>query len=145
MFQSIPHLKAFIEVITVYQELKFSSGLHKFTLGPQSFAETSRKQPEISNLNVSDFIADVEISARRSLTTSELSHFNMYYKTAYVLADDNIMGAGMSILLTDQSMRIKLGSRLADVGIYPLKSYVQFSSTVGSNKSSGKRVSIRHG
>jgi hypothetical protein len=138
------HNLAFETVISSYQEAISVSG----TMSAVNFEmngagkATHTKNSCLVKPSVSDFLADVEISARRSLDEMELVYFkSSYQSTNVVIANrmeqkehghDRFLAAHLEsyshdarehIKALDARVRENLGARLVEVGIFPLNKY----------------------
>lgn len=104
--------------------------------------------------SISDFICDIEIAARRSLTTTELWYFNKYYKLCVVLVEEgnteplqNHIQAmpekyRKAVAVVDGRMRAKLGARLIDVSIWPVEAYLHPEDVSGRLDQKGNVICI---
>ncbi|WP_433964983.1 helix-turn-helix domain-containing protein [Tunturiibacter gelidiferens] len=102
---------------------------------------TWRDLASVVGPETSDFLADVEISARRCLSTGELAYFTLYYESLQVVVSTLPRGSAdkaldeyiqtfpekqrAAVASIDNRMREKLGRRFIEVGIYPLSRYME--------------------
>ena len=104
--------------------------------------------PKISRTppSTSDFIADVEKAAHRSLTEPEGMYFDVYYKSTDVIVSetdsveyDNSLSEHIlkyheskrtEAATYDSQMRHKVGTELIRVGIYPIAQYLSPTGAV---------------
>ena len=136
---------AFRMVMPVYQELQAASGTIRATAydrQAEAGRATNTGRSCLVETSDSDFLADVEISARRCLTSVELAYFDTFYKSGAVavLTPPDIKAEGSDTALTahlddmpediraelaklDTAVRQKMGKRLIEVGLSPLGQY----------------------
>lgn len=132
-------LTAFQSIIPVYQEVVSIGGGLGVDDSPNGPSAT--RSSAIVQACDSDFICDVDISARRALTSKELWYFNQFYKSGQLLlSDTEYEHSGFDVNLEnflllfkcesraelaemDNNIRHKLGQRLIDAKIYPLRRY----------------------
>ena len=135
-----PYLLAFERIISEFQEAKDSSGLLSatdYSKNAEAGKATSTKNSQQIQPSVSDFICDVEIAARRSLTETQLAYFKRHYLSANVVVtvgEDESLRAHLStypesqqleVLAFDIEMRQALGKRFVDVELFPYETYMQ--------------------
>jgi hypothetical protein len=124
-----PDIAAFNQVIPVWQEYRQqpASGLkavqHEREIGAGHATHT--RSTALVTPTVSDFIADVELNARRALNAREFAHFRAFYHNRDGQLDEHGEPEGLpaSMRLLDNSVRTKLGRRFGRVGIHPLTFY----------------------
>jgi excisionase family DNA binding protein len=134
---------AFRNTVSAYQEAAGASGTIKAIdySDPQAGKASYTVRTSMVRPSTSDFAADVEISARRCLTSGELPYFELYYKTGKVVVSTLPRGAvdtaleehvrtfsekqRAAVLSLDNRMREKLGRRFKEVEIYPVSVYME--------------------
>jgi excisionase family DNA binding protein len=126
--------RAFREVVSRYQEIKESPDRIKaLNYEKACTSGHATKASSFVRPSNSDFIADVEISAKRCLTPVELQYFTRWYKSCVVVDLDCVKKHidsfhekyRASAAVIDKRVRTKLGSRLIEVGISPFSEYVR--------------------
>jgi hypothetical protein len=141
---------AFDEVVPAYQDRASGTGYIRAVdygkLENKGGRATHTGNTFKVKATTSDFVCDVEIAARRSLSQSELGYFKKYYLQQYLsIADpddkqDWYQGADkylLAHLLTfdensretvaefDQNLREKLGAEFIRVGLNPVSKYFE--------------------
>lgn len=113
---------------------------------PTSLPRAQWENVSFSGPSVSDFISDVELAARRTLTIEELAYFNRYYKTSSVIVCeteaeefDNALNTHIasfpedqqsSMFAMDSKVREKVGTALISSGMGSLIEYLTPSGRV---------------
>lgn len=125
-------IEAFEAIIPVWQELRFTSGgLDAMNYGRNDGGSASNTAcSAVVKASKSDFCADVEISARRSLSEAQLRYFNAYYRDGYGQMED----VSAESALMDLDVRETLGARLMRVGIYPRGRYFRATDVRGLSR-----------
>jgi hypothetical protein len=133
-------LSAFESAICRYQESVASSGVLgaiQYHKGAEDGKATNTGSSQTIKPSTSDFIADIEIAARRSLDTGEHAYWTMFYKSCQVVVEPKDTGClkehiesfpekyREAVASLDNRMRRKLGSRLIAVGIVPINKYLK--------------------
>jgi hypothetical protein len=115
------HIEAFEKIVPFYQETRYNSGgLSAMNYGKNdSGAATNTACSAVVRPSKSDFICDVEISAKRVLDADELSYFLRNYRDGYRQLED--VPAEDAEL--DLAVREKLGRRFRDVRLTPVAGY----------------------
>jgi hypothetical protein len=136
--------QAFDEVLPVAQDYASKTGYLKAAdytkIGNRGGKATHTRNTFKQAPTGTDFICDVEITARRTLSTSELTYFKKYYMDeCLAIADPNdyrdvYMGVDKyflehllrfpesereSIAAMDHGIRLKLGAKFIEVGLHP--------------------------
>jgi hypothetical protein len=120
---------AFNQIIPIWQEFRHqpAAGLkavqHEREIGGGHASHTG--STAVVRPNISDFIADVELNARRALSFRELAHFLAFYRDQDGQLDSNGEPEGLPADMKplDMSVRTKLGRRMIAVGLHPLGLY----------------------
>ena len=126
---------AFSTILSTYQERAHEGGLTP--LNP--FADN--QTPGGTRPSISDFLADVELSAGKCLTPAEAAFFNNHYKSLNLIVDPACHSEPDPALVRmldrlpvawqkeaaelDSSLRSKLGSYFIQAGIFPLSTYLR--------------------
>jgi len=119
-------IEAFTAIIPIYQEAVASGG----GLSTHTQRETGRFNYAIVEASSSDFIADVESAARRSLDANVLEYFNKFVKTGGFVVED-LASTQIGIW---PDLVVVLGAELIRVGIHPLAQYLAPVDTRGRGK-----------
>lgn len=150
--------RAFEQCICAYQERVQASGTIQATdyeQGTEAGNATFTGRSCVVQPSISDFICDIEIAARRSLTTVELWYFNKYYKSCVVLVEEgnteplknHIQSMPekyrKAVAIVDGRMRAKMGARLIDVGIWPVEAYLAPEDVYGRLDRQGNVICIQ--
>jgi hypothetical protein len=109
------YLKSFATIVSLYQERKDVGGLEPMLLDPNDEPQQPGLSPKPS---ISDFIVDVELTAKRVLDEQELRFFHHWFRSLKVLATSD------PIMFTDKVVRTKLGRGFVERGIYPIQKYL---------------------
>lgn len=101
--------EAFNTTVGLYQEIKHSGGLNSVMgNGP----------------SLSDFLADIEIAAIRSLSDEQLIFFNHFYKEQRIVPPETGLSSSLKYFeQLDMGTRNALGAKLLENGIYPTTKY----------------------
>jgi excisionase family DNA binding protein len=136
-------LAAFRSILSAYQEAGEASGSIKAIdhTEPQGGKADHVSRTSMVRPTTSDLICEVEIAARRCLSSGELAYFTLYYKTADVVvntlprgADDKALEEHVetfsekqrpAVHSLDLRMRNKLGRRFIEIGLSPLSAYLE--------------------
>ncbi len=141
------YLQVFRLVLPTYQEKRLASGRGiealNYGAGAEDGKVTNTGRKYLVKPTESDFLCDVEISARHALSPAELLYFNSYYKTSKVVVytEEDITEEGQDtallmhlesfpeyirnrVAIVDHRMRVKLAKRLVKVKVYPHKLYL---------------------
>lgn len=130
--------KAFESVVCRYQESKDTpAGLQAINYEKASKSGHASKTTSKIRPTTSDFICDIEIQAKRCLTSAEHGYWTLYYKSCAVVVepgDKDCLKAHVesfpqkyqaAVASIDKRIRLKLGARLITVGISPFSEYVR--------------------
>ena len=109
------YLEAFSTIVSLYQERKYNGGLEPMTLDPNDEPQQPGLSPKPS---VSDFIADVELTAIRVLDEQQLRFYFHWFRALRLPATEP------PIMYTDRVVRTKLGKAFIDRGLYPIEKYL---------------------
>jgi hypothetical protein len=122
-------IEAFEAIIPVWQETRFASGgLDAMNYSRNEGGSASNTAcSSVVRPSKSDFVCDVEISARRSLSEKQLAYFNSYYRDGY----GQLTEVSAECALLDLETREVLGARLLRVGIYPKGRYFRTTDVRG--------------
>ena len=122
-------IEAFEAIVPLWQEIRSScGGLEAMNYGKEQGGYASNTAcSSVVRPSKSDFCADIEISARRSLTEKQLSYFFKYYRDGY----GQLTEVSAECALLDLSVREDLGARLMKVGIYPRGRYFRATDVRG--------------
>jgi hypothetical protein len=114
-----------VEVLDAYDEIKSVNGTSSvagFYNGLGRIRSGGGLNPRIVRTNPTDFIADIEIGARKSLSNKEYAVFDMMYLSH----NDDIRGLvrnADSYERVREIIKLKLGRYFSQNGIYPLANY----------------------
>ena len=149
--------RAFEQCVCAYQEKVETSDAIKATdyeQGTEAGNATFTGRSCVVQPSISDFICDIEIVARRSLTAVEFWYFNKYYKSCVVLVEEgsteplqnHIQSVPekyrKAVAIVDARMRAKMGARLIDVGIWPVEAYLYPEDVSGRLDQKGNVICI---
>lgn len=133
-------LTAFENTISQFQERYMASGsiqAMQYAQGAEDGKSTHSGSSQTVQPSHSDFVADVEICARRSLSKSDHAYWTLYYKSCQVVAepgDTELLAAHINsfderhrvaVASIDLRMRTNLGARLLEVKVAPLNEYLK--------------------
>jgi excisionase family DNA binding protein len=129
---------AFTEIMSAYQEKVASRSIPAIDYSePRTGKATYTKRPCVVGPNVSDFICDTDIAAKRSLISAEYGYFCLYYKSCAVVVETGDTASlqehidsfpekyRLAVASIDNRVREKLGAHLLKVGIYPMNVYLE--------------------
>jgi excisionase family DNA binding protein len=129
---------AFTEIMSAYQEKVASRSIPAIDYSePRTGKASYTKRPCVVGPNISDFICDTEIAAKRSLTSAEYGYFCLYYKSCAVVIETGDTASlqqhidsfpekyRLAVASIDNRVREKLGAHLLKVGIYPMNVYLE--------------------
>jgi hypothetical protein len=123
-FAKQSHL-AFETVMTRYQDVIATSG----TIKCMNYANNDKGKVDhalrscMVKPSMSDFIADVDICARKSLSPLQHRYFVQNYRSLNVLVEDQREAPECKIL--DQRVREHLGAQLVKSKLFPLTLYME--------------------
>jgi hypothetical protein len=149
---------AFEMIISIYQEQSANSGaVPCMQYGGQSGGGSASPRPSVIRPSISDFLADVEINARRCLSLCEHDHFSRYYKfnpgkldgqVIVVRQDSTNLEKCIASLpkdrqplsrFIDKRVRQKLGDRFIEEIIFPFQAYMSPEDTYGRKQRTSRK------